>query len=156
CPAGTTSTECYPVEAQGQVPGLGDTTLTFTQWVNLPNGMSEPCRLLSTPDAMFTVAGKGEITLLARNHSCQSFSQSIAGTMDFTVIGGSGAYAGATGTGTVRIVLSGQSGTSTWTGTLNVPGLEFDTTAPTISGASNQVVKVKKTARRARVSYSVT
>jgi hypothetical protein len=47
-------------------------------------------------------------------------------------------------------------GTSSWTGTLTVPSLAFDTTPPAISGASSKVVKVEKTARHARVNYTVT
>jgi len=157
CPAGTpATTECYLNEGTADVPGLGSTSLRYTILVDLPNGMSEPCRLLSTPNATFTVSGKGEIKLSARNSSCQSFSNVIAGTMDFTITGGSGAYASATGSGTVRIAIPMPGTTSTWTGTLSVPGVDFDTTPPTISGASNKVVKVKKTARRARVAYSVT
>ena len=59
--------------------------------------MNDPCRLLSTPDATFAVAGKGQIQLTAKNPSCQSFSQNAIslGSMEFTVRGGSGIYAGA-------------------------------------------------------------
>jgi len=41
-----------------------------------------------------------------------------------------------------------------WTGTLNVPGLTFDTTPPQIAGATAKVVKTRKAAGT-RVTYSV-
>ena len=73
CPSGTPRpiTECYLSEAKGQVPGLGPTSLKFTLFKALPNGQSDPCRIFSTPDATFAVAGKGEIELAAKNPSCQ-------------------------------------------------------------------------------------
>jgi HYR domain len=47
-------------------------------------------------------------------------------------------------------------GTETWTGTLAVPGLEFDVTPPTLSGARSKTVRAPKRARRIRVIYKVT
>jgi hypothetical protein len=43
-----------------------------------------------------------------------------------------------------------------WSGTLTVPGLEFDTTAPTISGAVSKTVRAPKRAKNVRVTYKVT
>ena len=47
-------------------------------------------------------------------------------------------------------------GTETWTGTLEVPGLEFDVTRPTLTGATSKKVKAKKGAKSARVVFRVT
>jgi hypothetical protein len=47
------------------------------------------------------------------------------------------------------------SGTDTWAGTLVVPGLEFDLTAPTIRGAVSKTVRAPRGARRVRVRYAV-
>jgi len=79
----------------------------------------------------------------------------------FTITGGSGIYAGASGGGTVSHRASytlngGSAGTDTWTGTLNVPGLEFDVTPPTLSGAVNKTVRARRGSKRARVTYRVT
>ena len=81
--------------------------------------------------------------------------------MAFTVTGGTGIYAGASGSGTfshrARVLEDGKiHGVEGWTGTLGVPGLDFDTSRPTIRGATNKLVKVNRPARRARVSYTVT
>jgi len=56
-------------------------------------------------------------------------------TANYTVAGGSGAYAGATGSGTMASTGTetgaGQGiGLDRWAGTLLVPGLEFDVTGP--------------------------
>ena len=47
-------------------------------------------------------------------------------------------------------------GTDTWTGTLNVSGLSFDVTPPTLSGLSNKTIRVRRTAKRVRVRFVVT
>ena len=52
-------------------------------------------------------------------------------TQAFTVTGGTGVYAGASGSGTLERVLGnpladGRHGRETWKGTLTAPGLEFD------------------------------
>ena len=44
----------------------------------------------------------------------------------------------------------------TWTGTLTVPGLEFDLTRPTLAGATNKTVRARKGAKSARVAFRVT
>ena len=78
----------------------------------------------------------------------------------FTIAGGSGIYAGASGGGTVThqavSTPSGSAGTDTWTGTLNVPGREFDVTPPTLSGAVNKTVRARRGSKRVRVTYRVT
>jgi hypothetical protein len=78
----------------------------------------------------------------------------------FTITGGSGIYAGASGGGTVshQAVATGTGivGRDLWTGTLSVPGLEFDLTPPTLSGAVNRTVRARKGSKRARVTYRVT
>jgi len=50
----------------------------------------------------------------------------------------------------------GAVGPETWTGTLTVPGLEFDLTAPTLSGATSKTARVPRKAKSARVTFKVT
>src|SRR5262249_29112412 len=94
-------------------------------------------------------------------------ARTVTQVLDIRAVGGvhghrrHGIYAGASGSGTFsEVARLGNDGTwrgvHTWTGPLSVPGLDFDVTAPTISGASNKVVKVKRTAHGARVNYAVT
>ena len=160
CPLGSPVTRtCPAVTGEGAVSGLGMVKETFTEALQHgpPLCIENSVRFLGFP-ARWVVANKGEIDFaLAPSPECWTFGPSVA----FTVTGGTGIYAGASGTGTftevARLGNDGKwRGVHTWTGSLNVPGLDFDVTAPTISGASSKVVKVKRTARWARVSYSVT
>ena len=112
--------------------------------------------------ALWAVANKGEIHL-AVAEAAQCFDELDLGTatLAFTVTGGTGIYAGASGSGTVSHVASlssdGKSrGEQTWNGTLTVPGLDFDLTAPTLAGAVSKTAKAKTGARSARVTFRVT
>lgn len=112
----------------------------------------------------FAIASKGEIHFdLAAGAQCVDEETDYAvraQTQTFTVTGGTGIYAGASGAGTVTRSLgttdTGSAGIETWTGTLTVPGVEFDLTRPTLAGATNKTVRAKKGARSARVAFRVT
>ena len=76
---------------------------------------------------------------------------------ELTTTGGTGPFAAASGRGTLERSLAGGAGTETWTGTLEVPGFEFDLTPPKLIGASAKTVRVpKKGAKSARVTFKVT
>jgi hypothetical protein len=137
------------------VPGLGAvTTAPYTLiWENF----GSPCGHVHAQIPIL-VAGKGEIDLAMTVTGCWTGDNFPLATV--TVLGGSGLYAGASGSGTwefhpasINGPLSGNR-IVTWTGTLNVGGLAFDMTAPQISGATSKVVKTRLT-KGARVSYSV-
>jgi len=89
-------------------------------------------------------------------HRCAS---NIFPPGEATVSGGSGRYAGASGSGVldyrIRETAAGAGTINlTWTGTLNVAGLAFDTTTPHITGATSKTAKTRS-AGGARVRYSV-
>ena len=108
------------------------------------------------------VTGKGEIDLAMRSTGCINPNQpSVFGPIEVTVTGGSGRYAGASGSGVLdslnrnHLQAPGTGvATVTWTGTLNVAGPTFDTTPPQITGATSKVAKTRA-AKGARVRYSV-
>ena len=108
------------------------------------------------------VATKGDIDLsLGEGAQCIEQEPVRNQTQTFTITGGTGIYVGATGSGTVQRTLSGETATGrigreTWTGTLDVPGLEFDVTPPTLTGVSAKRVRAPKRATRVRVTYNVT
>jgi hypothetical protein len=159
CPPGSPATlTCPAVAGEGAVPGLGEIRETFAEAVHHGPPCSENnVKFLGFP-ARWVVANKGEIDFaLAPSPECFTSGPMVA----FTVTGGTGIYAGASGSGTLlevaRPVGDGKwRGVHTWTGPLTVPGLDFDLSAPTISSATNKVVRVKGTARRVKVSYAVT
>jgi hypothetical protein len=106
-----------------------------------------------------SVAGKGEIDFVAASPGCVD-AQNPNGHVNYTVTGGGGAYAGASGTGTIVGSRAHETDpgigtiTDTWAGTLDVPGLTFDVTPPTLSAAPNKTVKAPRRAKRVRVSYT--
>jgi HYR domain len=155
--------ECAARTASGLVPGLGAVTESY----EFPVGLGPPSCAVGFGEALasssrFVVAGKGEIRFSLADGGCIAVEEPIYNqTQAFTITGGTGIYVGASGRGTVERKLgvptaTGRHGPETWTGTLSVPGLEFDTTRPTLSGATNRTVRAAKGAKTARVRFTVT
>ncbi len=156
CPPGTAaSVACHQHMGSGLVPGLGTVTTSYSFRVDV--GQTDCVRVLGYP-ATLTVAGKGSIDLvLAPIAACLSPDGVLSAAQTFTVVGGSGLYAGAHGDGTLSRRLynlpAAVIGTETFTGTLVVAGLDFDTTKPTLSGAAPRTVRAPRGATRVRVRY---
>jgi hypothetical protein len=111
--------------------------------------------------ARLTVPGKGAIDVRVSGTDCLARvpPAPVTGTETFIVTGGSGSYAGASGSGTIAHISNGPPawrGKDTWTGTLVVPGLEFDLTAPVITGAVARMARAPRKARQVRMRFSVT
>lgn len=162
CPPGAPSGVLCPGRSgRGVVPGLGSVTESYAYFADpMPPSCTVGVRILGYP-VRWTVAGKGEIHFTVSEHpDCLSETVAFTADQSFTITGGTGIYAGASGTGTVDRQLtqtaSGAEGPETWTGTLDVPGLTFDLKAPAITGAKSKTVRVSKRANRVRVTYSVT
>ena len=148
---------CAARTGNGLVPGLGQVSEIYTFYVD-ETSCGDGLKVLATT-ARLDVAGKGSIDLaLARFPDC--IPSALIVTRPFTVTGGSGIYAGASGSGSVasnaHYTTTGSAGDDTWSGTFAVPGLEFDLTPPALSGAVNKRAKARRGARRARVTYKVT
>ena len=163
CPAVTSADECAARVVSGDVSGLGRVTGKYSfPLKNVP----PPCaagsgKALAYP-MQLTVASKGEIhAAVAEGAACVGGESLRTQTQSFAITGGTGVYVGASGSGTLERTLgeqtnSGRVGRERWTGTLSVSGLDFDITAPTLSGAVNKSVKAKKRAKTARVVFRVT
>jgi hypothetical protein len=157
CPASPATSNCYrEVNVGDAIPGLGNATVDYTL---VQDDFGSACGHVHALIPILIV-GKGEIDLTTRSTACilpehpESFPP-----IEATVSGGSGLYAGASGSGVLGYVnhlLGSGVGTSkiTWTGTLNVAGLTFDTTAPQIAGATPKSVKTRS-AKGTRVRYAV-
>jgi len=160
CPAGAPpEADFCPHRAGGAlVPGLGFVSETYLYFVDTdPPGCGGVRILRST--GQFTVTGKGTIRFdLGRVEQC--IPDLLKANQPFTITGGSGAYAGASGAGTVIHDLhtppDPPTGTDTWGGSLTVPGHTFDLTPPTLSGLVNKTVRAPRGAKRMRVRYRVT
>ena len=165
CPPGVSATGCAARTSTGLFAGLGEVTGTYMFLIDVgPPGCASGWGKARAYPVRFAVASKGEIHFeLAAAAECLNEEQEFAArapTQMFTVTGGTGIYEGASGTGAVKRSLAttatGAAGTETWTGTLTVPGLEFDVTQPTLAGATNKTVRAKKGAKSARVTFKVT
>jgi hypothetical protein len=155
--------ECAERTGSGLVPGLG----AVTERYEFPVGLGPPSCAVDFGEALasssrFVVAGKGEIHFALAEGGCVPQEEPIYNQRQaYTITGGSGIYAGASGSGTVKRKLggptaTGRHGTETWNGTLSVPGLEFDVTAPTLSGARGKTVSAPRGAKTVRVRFTVT
>ena len=157
CPPGSPpdADVCAARTGSGPVRGLGEVSEKYTFFVQ-----EGDCDRVFETTVRLEVAGKGELELAVDRYRGECISSSLTLSRAFTITGGSGIYAGASGGGTVSHLASptssGSVGTDTWTGTLSVPGLEFDVTPPTLSGAVNKTVRARKGSKRVRVTYRVT
>ena len=166
CPSGVSASSCSDRTSTGLFAGLGQVTGTYTFLLDTgPPVCADGLGKARAYPVRFAVASKGEIRFqLAAGVECVGGTGSHdarAQTQTFTVTGGTGIYAGASGTGTVTrglgtITSYGSFGRETWTGTLTVPGLDFDLTRPTLTGANNKTVRARKGAKSARVVFKVT
>jgi HYR domain len=163
CPAGApNSFECFTRAGRGIIRGLGSVEESYAYVVeNLPGGCDpNPVRVLPGT-ARLSVPGKGEITIRVSGTGCLSRvpPNPLLAEETFTITAGTGRYAGASGGGTIAHISNGPpawTGEDTWTGTLLIPGLSFDLTAPTLTGARNTRIRVPTRVKRVRVRYAVT
>lgn len=164
CPPPAGADECAARTIEGAFPGLGQVTGRYEFYVDLgpPTCAEGRTGVLAYP-IRFAVAGKGEIHVAVAEAQCRLSSEPIFNqTQTFTVTGGTGIYAGASGGGTLERRLGDPTasgprvGRETWTGALAVPGLEFDLTPPTVNGAVAKTVRAPRGVKRVRVAYVVT
>jgi hypothetical protein len=116
-------------------------------------------RILATTLRLSTVKGDLDVSLAAVPDCMHRSAKLSPASRAFIIAGGTGVYAGASGGGTLKHSLrqapGGAAGTDTWTGTLVVPGLEFDVTPPQLTGAVPRVARVPRQARNSRVRFTV-
>ena len=146
---------CAARVGDGLVPGLGRVSETYEFY-----SMERACgfHVLGTT-AVLKVAGKGDLHMALAN-AVDCVPSALVAKRAFTVMGGTGLYAGASGGGmldhSAYYTAFGAAGTDTWTGTLNVPGLSFDVTPPMLSGLADKTIRARRGAKRVRVRFAVT
>jgi hypothetical protein len=158
------ATDCATRTVDGAFPGLGNVTGSFVFQMDLGSGacVSGAGKALGYPIHL-EVVGKGAIDLaVSEAAACTAIESVRTQTQTFTVTGGTGIYAGASGSGTLEPALGqprddgSRHGVETVQGTLAVPGLQFDQVAPTFVGAKPRTVVAPRRAKRVRVKYVVT
>ena len=161
CPPATgPDSICMRYVGAGSVPGLGKVTSTYTKVITMGDAACE-VQLLSP--VVVEAADRGRLELSRPGRTCWRFAlPASVGPLDFTVSGGAGRYAGATGDvifkTNVAVRTEGERGASfdTWSGTVAAPAAEFDITPPAIGGATSRTVRAPRPAKRVRVRYAVT
>ena len=162
CPPGTApATDCPTRSGVGLVPGLGRVTEAYAYPIAVgPPVCAENFARVFGYSVRLVVVGKGEVRASVGEAQCVPREvASLTQAQAFTITGGTGVYAGASGAGTIERRLGftdgGAAGIETWSGTVSVPGLDFDVAPPTLTGAVARSVRAPRTARRVRVIYSV-
>jgi HYR domain-containing protein len=162
CPPGTPAkaTGCFSRKGVAAVRGLGRVEESWDPVVDeIPASCGSASLRFLPSTARFTVSGKGAIDVQVNGSKCLAFNppSPVEGAETFTVTGGSGRFAGASGAGTIDHFSNGPGlpGRDTWRGTLAVPGIEFDLTPPTITGAADKRVRAPRNTQRIRVRYHV-
>lgn len=159
------ATECHSRHVQGSFRGLGRVTGSYEFEMDLGSGACESHRgkALSYPIRV-EVAGKGAIDVVTTETACADLTSVTTQTQAFTVTGGTGIYAGASGSGTLQHSFSAgfgplshiASGIETWKGMLTVPGLTFDVVRPAFVGAKSRTVVAPRHATSVRAKFVVT
>lgn len=163
-PCPTDAIACVPWTGSGSIRGLGKVSVTY-DWllgVGPPACAADFAKRLTTIGQL-SVVGKGTINVtFAEGAGCLPFEGRVSDwwyePQEFAITGGTGRFAAATGRGTrlMRLVVAGASAaTEAWMATLEVPGHAFDVTPPTLRGGAATTVRVSKTARSARVTFTV-
>jgi hypothetical protein len=163
CPVGTpSSVECFARAGTGVIRGLGTVRESYPYFVqDLPSGCELGYVQVLPTTVRLTVAGKGEIEIRLGGTGCLERQPPLPlrGDEAFTVTGGSGKYAGASGEGTLSHLSYGPeaySAVDTWAGTLVVGGVNFDLTPPMFSGATDKTVRAPRRAKGTKVAFNVT
>ena len=146
---------CRARSGTSRIRGLGNVSSAYT-WFAAAGDCPAPLVKPFPTSGRIVVAQKGEIDFALAAGACVEQEPVRDEPQQFTITGGTGIYQGASGQGTVARSLDAGSGSETWTGTLTVPGLDFDLTPPTIAGAVSKTVRAKAHAKRKRVTYRVT
>lgn len=165
CPPGTPEDVVCHVRrtvSEGLVRGLGPVSASYTFRATFTGCPNETVKVLAYP-VRLSVLRKGDLNLAVAEYPGCLAQANVPGAspQTFTVTGGTGVFAGASGSGTVTRIAGPPGpqvvGRDTWAGTVEVPGeIALDLTAPKISGAKSKVVRASRRAKRVRVRYRVT
>jgi hypothetical protein len=158
------ATDCALRTVDGPFPGLGSVTGSYGFQMDLGSGAcASGLGKALAYSIQLQVAGKGAIDVAVSDGAACIVLESVrTQTQAFTVTGGTGIYAGASGGGTLERALANprddgsRHGFETWKGTLSVPGLAFDVIAPKLVGATSRKVVAPRRAKRVRVRFVVT
>jgi hypothetical protein len=142
CGEGGETARCFLVEESGLWPGLGDVEVheTVIQSGLMDEELCEP----QTRHGVFSTK-HGTISYVGTGIDCPGTRNLLGGyrgvLADWVVTGGTGLYAGATGSGSqnVRPEDDGDEVNTHYVGSIAVPGVAFDTSRPTMRGVPRAI-----------------
>jgi hypothetical protein len=164
CPAGySPSTECHTrTGGPVAIPGLGFVSTSYVAALDVaPTGCpAGALKILSYP-AQLMVEDRGAISItVGGSDTCANAGVPVLSVEQaYTITGGTGVFAAATGSGMVSRTDVGccpGHATDNWAGTISAPAFLQDLTPPTIEGAHKRVVRAPSHVNRVRVRYRVT
>lgn len=165
CPPGTNpGAQCVRSRGTAIVSGLGNAVATYTKMIDDQTCTQPGLDHVQFRTLVVAVAGKGDIELSLDGLNCYSPPPINVGPYELRITGASGTFAGAAGTMTFKSFIAAGNplcscgaSTDTLTGTVSVPGHDFDVTPPVLSGLSPLTATARKPAKRVRVRrYGVT
>jgi hypothetical protein len=164
CPPGySATTDCHPHPAGPvTVPGLGFVSQSYVFAVELaPSGCPAGTQKALPYPAQLAVKGRGTISIsVAASNVCAAEGvPSVSVSQAFNITGGSGVFAGASGSGVLsrtNVTCCAAAGTDNWDGTISAPAFHVDLTPPTIKGAHKRLLHAPQGVKRLRVKYKVT
>jgi hypothetical protein len=152
---------CYSRAGAGAVSGLGAVSQSYVLVVeSAPAGCPAGSFTLLPTTVRLRVAGRGGLVLeLAGTTTCADSLGVLNVERPFTILLGSGEYGGAAGGGLVRhaatLGSSKITGRDTYSGSIVVPGLDFDTLKPRLRGARSKTVRSPRGSKSMRVPLHV-
>jgi hypothetical protein len=157
CPASVRAdADCRAGTGKGTIHGLGNVTATYRWYFTTSGGNCLP-GLVQPFATRLGSSSPGRARPVSRSRP-----ETVASTWNPSVTKrrrslspADPARMRAQREGRLEPSLSGGRGTDTVTGSLAVPGLEFDLAPPTFTGANTKTVRAAKGAKRARVTYTV-
>jgi hypothetical protein len=148
--------ECRRYVGAAAVRGLGRATEAYTKVIGDQRACPPESPVAAPRSAVIEVVGKGRIELSLPGPICRPRGPGRVGPLNATISGGSGSYAGASGSLAFESNVGLGPSQDKWTGSLTVPGLDFDLVPPVLRGARSRTMRAPRNAKRIRVVYAVT
>ena len=161
CPPGmpATTEDCVLFTGgRAAIPGLGRGTVTYLKSFDQTIC---PGQVVGQKTSVFDIRGKGQITV-AMDFLCANPAPNFTVTRG-TVVAGTGVFAGASGSLQIASMVNSPTcggsgciggGEDMWTGSLVIPGREFDLTPPAFQPVVSKRVKAPRKAKTVRVRYA--
>jgi hypothetical protein len=157
CPAGTAANAlCLQLTGKAIVPGLALVSFSYDEVIDRSDP-AQKCAVWTISNGAWSTL-KGTVAFAGASQGCPSLGEGAGATVQFQFSGGVGAFSGASGNGTAvssNADLANSTINVQWTGTLDVPGYDFDTTPPTLSSIATKKITIRR-GLGAHVRYSAT